>query len=86
MRYGRLIGMVGLCALVGCTDATSARIGSLGNRHKITMYSGGEKVGEWTSTGRPRSVGEEDGWQFVDASTQRLMLVTGDCVIECLPD
>ena len=68
--------------LASCSDATSARYDSLGKKHKIMLYSGGVKVKEWTSTGSPRSVADEDGWRFVDSETKRLVYITGDIIIE----
>ena len=52
-----------------------------GSKHKIELYSGGTMVQEWTSTGRVMSLQAEDGWQFVDAETGHLIIVTGDLVI-----
>lgn len=78
--------IVSMVCLTSCTDAEWERQTALGNKHKVTMYSGGKAVGVWTSTGCPRSVGNEDGWTFVDADTKHLITVTGDCVIEKLPE
>ena len=73
--------------LWGCSDASYQREWkSLGQKHKIQLWSGGTLVREWTSTGRVRSVGAEDGWCFVDKETDKLVIVTGDLVIEMIGD
>lgn len=68
-------------ASVGCSDAEWERNTSYGAKHKVQLYSGGTMVQEWTSTGKVMSLQAEDGWQFVDAETGRLVIVTGDLVI-----
>ena len=80
------VWITALVCIASCTDAEYERMTALGNKHKITMWSGGQKVGEWISTGSPRSVADEDGWQFKDDKTGRFITVTGDVVIEKLPD
>jgi hypothetical protein len=65
----------------GCTDATWKRTTSLGSKHTVVMFSGGKEVGRWTTTGKPRSVAEEDGWIFVDSASGKMIIVTGDVVI-----
>ncbi len=69
----------------GCTDAAWNRQWSYNTPHKITLYSGGQKVGEWTSTGKPMSIAESDGWMFTDQTTGRLVIVTGTVVLESEP-
>jgi len=80
------IAIAALALSSGCTDAQYERTFSINNKHRIDFYSGGVKVATWVSTGTPRSVADEDGWMFVDNKTGRLITVTGDVVIETLPD
>jgi hypothetical protein len=67
--------------LTGCTDATRAKIGGYGDEHLIEMYSGGEKVREWTASGKVLSEKSSDGYYFNDKLTGRLVEVSGDIVI-----
>lgn len=71
-----------LLPIVGCKDAEVAQMGSLGSRHKITMYSGGQVVGTWESTGTVSNEANSDGWYFEDAKTHKLVEVTGQVVVE----
>jgi hypothetical protein len=70
----------------GCTDASWERKWSYGSKHKVVMYSGGVAVGEWTTSGKPQSIADEDGWTFVDDETGKLVIVTGDTVITKIGD
>lgn len=45
------------------------------------MYSGGQKVREWTSTGKVLSESQSDGYYFEDSETGKLIEVAGDVVI-----
>jgi len=79
-----LVGLISVSIVAiagGCTDAEWERNTSYGSNHKVRLYSGGTMVQEWTSTGIPLSLQAEDGWQFVDSETGRLVIVTGDLVI-----
>ena len=67
--------------LFSCTDAKQAKLGSLGKKHKIEMYSGGQKVKEWISTGKVCSESSSDGYYFFDSKTGKLIEVSGDVVI-----
>ena len=68
--------------LCGCSDAALSKIGSLGSEHKIILYSGGKKVVEWTSTGAISNEESSDGYYFRDKSSERLIRISGDIVIE----
>jgi len=70
--------------MLGCSDAAFASMGSLGESHKITLYSGGKIVREWISTGKIENETSSDGFYFRDKSTGKLVRVTGDVVIERL--
>ena len=81
-------GVIGLCIVVGivagCTDAGYSKLAAYGNPCKIEMYSGGQLVRTWTSTGRINSEENSDGYYFMDAETRALVTVTGDIVITTL--
>jgi hypothetical protein len=70
-----------VAGLVGCKDSTRAQFESLGSRHHIVMYSGGQKVGEWYATGNVSNESQSDGWYFRDEKTGKLVEVTGQIVI-----
>ncbi len=71
-----------LTLVVGCTDATSASWGALGEPGNIACYSGGKIIYEGRSTGRIATVQNSDGWEFKDANTGKFVRVSGDCVIK----
>lgn len=73
--------IIGLLLLTGCTDAYTAQWQSIASEHKIELYSGGELVKEWTSTGKVLSEENSDGYYFKDKLTGKLVRVTGDLVI-----
>jgi hypothetical protein len=70
-----------LISLIGCTDAGRAKFGGYGDKFKVEMYSGGQKVREWTSTGKVLSEEGSDGYYFNDSETGKLIEVSGDVVI-----
>lgn len=82
-RKSRLViaGLIFASMINGCSDAEWERNTSYGSKHKVQFYSGGTMLKEWTSTGTVVSLQAEDGWQFVDAATGQLVIVTGDIVI-----
>lgn len=67
--------------LAGCTDAARSSLASYGSKHKIELYSGGQMVREWTSTGKVVNEQDSDGYYFCDAETNVVVRVTGDLVI-----
>lgn len=75
--------LVACCLLicVGCTDAFQAQMSAYGLNHHIELWSGGQKVKEWTSTGKVLSEQNSDGYYFCDKETGKLVRVTGDLVI-----
>lgn len=73
-------------ALTSCTDAEKSQWGGLGDEHTIELYSGGELVRTWTSTGKVESSGESDGYYFRDKECQCNVEVSGDIVITRITD
>jgi len=78
----KAIVLISLMILVGCTSADRAKFGSLGSRHKITLYSGGIAVKVWHSTGYINNEEHSDGYYFMDDATGKLIRVSGNIVIE----
>ena len=55
LKRTTLLLAVSLTALLaGCTDAQQANLGSFGDKHKITCFSGGVEVASGESTGKPQ--------------------------------
>lgn len=67
--------------LSSCTDAERAKRGGYGDEFKVEMYSGGQKIREWISSGKVMSEAQSDGYYFKDKQTGRLIEVAGDVVI-----
>jgi len=72
-------------ALSGCS-ARIAKFNSLGNDHKLTLYSGGVKIGEWISDGKVLSEETSDGYYFKEKSTGKSFEISGDIIIEIIPN
>lgn len=85
MTLAGVLAVSSICLLSsGCTDATIKNFQSLGNDHRVEMYSGGQKVREWMSTGYVESSTDSDGYYFTDAESKKLIKVSGDVVITTL--
>jgi hypothetical protein len=65
----------------GCTDATRSAIAGYGEEYTIEMYSGGQLVRKWVSTGKVLSERQTDGYYFRDKESGALIEVSGDVVI-----
>lgn len=76
-----LITLLAVTMLIGCTDAERSKLGGYGDKFKVEMYSGGQKVREWTSSGKVISEEGSDGYYFNDSETGKLIEVSGDVVI-----
>lgn len=68
--------------LTGCTQAEMRNMTTIGTPGVIKCYSGGKLIYEGASTGKIGTEQGSDGWQFVDAKTNKFVRVSGDCVIE----
>lgn len=82
---GAVIGtFLGAILLAGCSSAERSRMlpGRRLSDFKITLYSGGQAVGSWTTKGQVQSEGESDGYYFVDRATGKIVEVCGTVVIE----
>lgn len=78
-----LLALFAIVSLASCKDATTAQFKSLGQPHVITMYGcDGRIIRQWESTGSVSNEAHSDGWYFEDATTGKLVEVTGPIVIE----
>jgi hypothetical protein len=76
-----LIGML----VAGCSAAERSELKSLGNRHCVTQFSGGELIATYVSTGVVMSQSDSDGYYFEDYfDGKRLVRVSGDVNIYAL--
>ena len=66
--------------LCGCSEQIRSMTGSVGTPATIVCYSAGQKIYEGTSTGKPTSEAQSDGYWWVDAKTNKLMEISADCV------
>lgn len=73
-----------MTALVGCTDAQMAKNTAYGTKFKVTLWSGGDAVKTWTSTGKVETESQSDGWYFTDDVNKKLVRVSGSVTIEAL--
>lgn len=82
LKKAAIVTALGLTiGMTGCTDAERAKIGGLGDEHRVELYSGGELVRTWTSSGKVHSEQHSDGYYFNDKDTGLLIEVAGDVVI-----
>ena len=77
----KLIKLLPILFIFGCTNADRANISSLGSDATVRLYSGGELVGEWVSDGKVMAEDSTDGWRFKDKTTGMFIRVTGDTVV-----
>jgi hypothetical protein len=73
--------VIAALSIISCNDATMAKMGGYGDKFKVEMYSGGQKVREWISSGKVLSEEKSDGYYFNDMNTGKLIEVSGDVVI-----
>lgn len=69
-------------SMTSCKDAEIAQWKSMGSKHRVTVWSGGKPVAVFHSTGNISNEDKSDGWYFEDASTHKLVEVTGTIIIE----
>jgi hypothetical protein len=67
--------------LSACSDATKAQIGAIGNPAEITCFSGGDTIYHGFSTGKIATEAQSDGWYFNERGSNRLIRVSGDCLV-----
>ncbi len=67
--------------LASCSDAEKSAMSAWGQKHRVKMFSGGQVVGEWTSTGKIVNESNSDGYYFKDDKTGKMVTVCGDVTI-----
>ena len=68
----------------GCSHANMAAVNAWGQRHRITLYSGGKIVGQWESSGKIENEEAGDGRYFQDDKTGLLVTISGTYAIEVI--
>jgi hypothetical protein len=82
MKKVKFVFLLTLSLLIfSCTDSTQEKLFNYGNEFRVEMYSGGQLVRSWTSTGKVSSEEGSDGYYFKDKATGKLVEVSGDVVI-----
>jgi len=76
-----LLVVIATLFMVSCTDSKREKLFNYGNEFKVEMYSGGQLVRSWISTGKVNSEQGSDGYYFKDKATGKLVEVAGDIVI-----
>jgi hypothetical protein len=76
-----VLGVVLLFGSSCLSCAGVARARAWGSNGHITCYSGEKVIYEGDSMGQIESESNSDGYHFMDAKTNRLVRVSGNCVI-----
>ena len=74
--------LLALLPMVACADAERAHAMAWGGKQHVQLFSGGQKVGDWISSGQVFNEKASDGYYFMDQATGRLVRVSGTVVIE----
>ena len=76
-----LVMVIAALGLTGCSKAEWSTVKSWGIDHKVILYSGGQIVRTWTTTGQ---VQEKDGGEcfFQDAATGLPVSIYGTWTVE----
>lgn len=82
MRATILLAFV--LVVTSCTEGYRSKAAAFysGAAARVTCYSGGKPIYDSCSTGKVSSEKESDGYFFRDAVTNRLVEVSGECVID----
>ena len=70
-----------LIALTGCTDTFTSQLAAYGDPAHVVCYSAELIIYDGYSTGKVASPANSDGYQFRDSETDKLIEVSGNCVI-----
>jgi hypothetical protein len=76
-----VIFVVLMLTFTGCTDATIAKFKAYGDSAVIECYSGEKLIYKGRSTGKVVNPEGSDGYQFMDAKTEELTEVSGNCIV-----
>lgn len=77
----RILLLIATVSLIGCSDANLSAFSANGSKHRIALFSGGTKVGEWVSSGRIENQEHSDGFYFKDSETKKLVSISGTVII-----
>ena len=83
-RFALLSVFCALVAFTGCTSASRSQFSAYGSDFKVTLYSGGQAVKTYTSSGKVLTETQSDGWYFTDKDTGKLVRVSGTVTVEQL--
>jgi hypothetical protein len=78
----KLILIICLFSVLGCSRAKRSAILAINSKHRITLYSGGQAVRTWVSSGKIENESKSDGYYFQDDKTGKLIRVSGQILIE----
>lgn len=70
-----------LFLVAGCGGSSSESLTTYGEEHRVELYSGGQKVREWFTTGKVPSDENGNGFYFQDADSGQLVRVSGNVTI-----
>jgi len=77
-----IITALAVSFLVGCSDAVLDRNFTYGVSFRVTLWSGGQPVKTYISTGRVETEEGSDGWFFKDKQTGGFVRVSGTVTVE----
>ena len=80
MRY--ILGVILAMVLGGCSDAERGKFQAIGQSGHIQCWSGGTVIYDGESTGKIMSEEQTDGWFFVEKGSNKLIRVSGACIIK----
>jgi len=67
--------------MLSCTDAFIGKFKALGDSAKVECYSGGLLIYKGRSTGKISNESSSDGYYFIEQGTNRILEVSGNCII-----
>jgi len=67
--------------LTGCSNAVISQYTSIGSPADVTCYSGGQVFYHGRSTGKVATEEHSDGWFFQEEGSNRMIRISGSCVI-----
>lgn len=73
---------IGFLVFAGCTKAERSQVMGFGKDYKISVYSGGEKVREFVSSGKVLTEEKSDGWYFTNKESGKLVRISGTVIVE----
>lgn len=82
MKHMMMLSMI--LGLAGCTDATMAHMGQLGDESSVQCFSGGQVIYNGTSTGKIESNANEDGIYFREKESGKFVRLYADCIVRSL--